>query len=118
MSITFLADQCVGVPIVRALRHAGFDVVHASDVMPGATDPEILAFAEKQGRILLTEDTDFGELVVRMGMPTIGVVRLDLEGLDRNSRALRSVEAIQRLGSQMKGALVTIEPQRTRIRPL
>jgi len=33
---------------------------------PGILDEEVLAIARQEGRLLLTEDKDFGELVIRM----------------------------------------------------
>jgi predicted nuclease of predicted toxin-antitoxin system len=119
MSITVLADQCVGIPIIQALREAGVDILRSSDLPPAnAPDSDILAAAVRQGRILLTEDSDFGEMVVRMAFPALGIIRLDLEGMARSERVQRAVTAIQQIGDQARGALVTVGPKRIRIRPL
>ena len=45
------------------LRSEGHDVLSAIDVNPTATDSELLDLALEQGRVLITEDKDFGELV-------------------------------------------------------
>jgi predicted nuclease of predicted toxin-antitoxin system len=119
MTIAILADQCVGIPILRALEGAGFDIVRSSDALPAsAPDADVLALATRQGRVLLTEDTDFGEMVVRMGLPALGIIRLDLERLTRDDRIQRAVSAIRRIGDQARGALVTVGPRRIRIRQL
>jgi predicted nuclease of predicted toxin-antitoxin system len=119
MTLAILADQCVGIPILQALEGAGFDVVRSSDVLPAsAPDADVLSLAVRQQRILLTEDTDFGEMVVRMGFSALGIIRLDLEGLSRNERVERAVNALRQIGDQAKGALVTVGPKRTRIRRL
>jgi predicted nuclease of predicted toxin-antitoxin system len=119
MTIAILADQCVGLPTLQALEDAGFDVVRSSDVLPAsAPDADVLALAARQRRILLTEDNDFGEMVVRMGLPTLGIIRLDLEGLSRSERIQRAVNAVRQIGDQTKGALVTVGPKRIRIRQL
>lgn len=60
---SFLADECFTGAIYRALLAAGFDVVRVSDVMPGAEDARVLEYAYRENRVILTEDTDFGELV-------------------------------------------------------
>lgn len=114
----FLADECFSGALVRALRAAGFDVIRSVDAIPSAPDEDVLALAHRQGRILLTEDNDFGELAVRLGLPTHGVVRVDVKALDRSAQVLRVVNALTTLGDQVNGALVTIEPTRTRRRPL
>lgn len=50
-------------------------------------DPGVLARAVAESRILLTDDKDFGELVVREGRPHRGVVLLRLAGLSLPERA-------------------------------
>ncbi len=37
------------------------------EVQPGATDDIVLALAQREGRVLITFDKDFGELVFRQG---------------------------------------------------
>jgi predicted nuclease of predicted toxin-antitoxin system len=58
----FLADESCDFAVVRALGDGGHDVVAVADVARGARDPEVVALAREGGRILLTEDKDFGWL--------------------------------------------------------
>ena len=97
---------------------AGFDVTRSSDTLPSAPDEQVLALAHQQGRVLLTEDNDFGDLVVRLGLPTRGVVRADLKTLDRSAQATRIVDALLALGDKIEDTLVTVEPGRCRVRKL
>jgi uncharacterized protein with PIN domain len=46
-----------------ALRTEGFDVLSISELSPGISDDVVLKLARDQGRILLTFDRDYGELV-------------------------------------------------------
>ena len=62
-----LADENVPLPSIYALREGGMDVAAVTEDAAGASDPEVLALAERQGRVLLTFDRDFGELVFRRG---------------------------------------------------
>ena len=114
----FLADECFSGPLLRALRAEGFDVSRPADLAQSASDRDVLALAFAQGRVVLTEDADFGELTVRLGLPTRGVVRVDLKSLDRAAQAQRLVSCLLALGEQVIGALVTVEPARTRLRRL
>ncbi|MEQ1612338.1 MAG: DUF5615 family PIN-like protein [Hyphomicrobiaceae bacterium] len=114
----FLADECFSGPLYRALRAAGFDITRSADDCPAAPDEDVLKLAYAQGRILLTEDNDFGDLTVRLGLPTHGVVRVDLKALDRTAQEARIVRALTDLGTKIEGALVTIEATRTRLRHL
>jgi predicted nuclease of predicted toxin-antitoxin system len=118
MMVKFLADECFSGPLVRALREAGFDVVRSADQFPSAPDERVLAHAYEEGRILLTEDNDFGDLAVRLGLPTRGVVRVDLKPLNKSAQAARVVKALIDVADEIEGALVTIEKTRTRVRKL
>jgi predicted nuclease of predicted toxin-antitoxin system len=55
----FLANENFPGPAVAALRSAGNDVVWVRTAAPGATDPEVLAWAAREERILITFDKDF-----------------------------------------------------------
>ena len=116
--IAFLADECFSGPLVRAMRASGFDVVRSAVTHPAAADEQVLALAFAQGRILLTEDNDFGDLVVRFGLPTHGVTRVDLKSLSKADQVVRLIKAVKDLDKKMLGAMVTIEPSRTRVRQL
>ena len=73
----FLADENFPADAVAALRAAGEDVVAVADAAPGSADADILAWAEREGRILVIFDKDFGELAWRAGLPAqCGVVLL------------------------------------------
>ncbi len=57
--VNFLADHCFDEDIVRAVkrRNAAIDIVLAREVgLAEAEDPEILAWAAKDGRVVLTHD--------------------------------------------------------------
>ena len=62
-----LLDENFPASAVGALVAAGHDVVCLRDVDPGIPDHGVLALAREQGRVLLTFDSDFGELVFRRG---------------------------------------------------
>lgn len=114
----FLADECFSGAVIRVLQVEGFDVIRSADVCPAAADEQVLLLAYRQGRVLLTEDADFGELTVRLGLPTHGVVRCELRLLAKEARGARVVKALRELGDRVLGALVSIEPTRTRVRRL
>lgn len=118
MSASFLADECVAGPVVEALRRAGFDIILSRDVIPAGDDLDVLALACQEHRVLLTDDTDFGELTVRRLLDAVGIVRLSLHMLPRAARPSRVVEALTKLGSEIVGEFITIEPARIRRRRL
>ena len=81
MTVRLFADECVAGTIIERLREEGFDIVRAADVCPTADDDEVLAQAHGDQRVLVTADKDFGELVVRLGRPSHGVVNIALGDL-------------------------------------
>ncbi len=64
---TFLANENVPADAVEAARRAGHDLAWVREVMPGADDDTVLAYALSEGRVLVTFDKDFGEMAFRQG---------------------------------------------------
>jgi hypothetical protein len=65
----FLANENFPGAAVSALIAAGHDVVWVRDAHPGMSDPDVLAWAAREERILLTFDKDFGELARASALP-------------------------------------------------
>lgn len=73
----FLLDENMELGIAVLLHNLGHDVaVVGRDYSAGTRDEDVLAIAVREQRIVLTNDRDFGELVVRLGFPHAGVVYL------------------------------------------
>ena len=60
-----LADANMHEKVVALLRGAGHDVVWVREEQPRALDPNVLAWATREDRLLITFDKDFGELTQR-----------------------------------------------------
>ena len=91
-----LADECVPAPIVRQLRSDGLDVEYVAEDEPGVGDSDVLSRAGRDGRFLLTEDRDFGQLVYLQGVPASpGVIYLRL-GAESLSESVQAVSAALR----------------------
>jgi predicted nuclease of predicted toxin-antitoxin system len=59
-NIAFYTDQHLPQPVVEGLRRRGVDVVTAQEAgRCGDSDPVQLAFANQEGRVMVTFDTDF-----------------------------------------------------------
>ena len=58
--IRFYTDENVPMAVAKGLRRQDVDVLTTQETnMCGASDVEHLAFAVKQGRIIITQDVDF-----------------------------------------------------------
>ena len=112
----FLANENFPGDAVVALRAVGHDVVWVRTAAPGSKDPDILAWAEREARILLTFDKDFGELAWRHGLPaSCGIVLFRLPmpspGSVGSALAARITER-----ADWPGHFSVVEPGRVRMR--
>ena len=65
-----LLDENLSPTLVRHLSAAYSESRHVSDVgLAGATDLQIWAFAQEQGYVLVSKDSDFRELSTARGAP-------------------------------------------------
>ena len=116
--MNLLADECVPAEVVARLRADGHVVETAGDDAPGAPDDDVLARAAGSGRVLVTADKDFGELVYRLGRAHAGVVLLRLAGVPPEERA-ETVSAVFRdRVSELPGNFTVVEREAVRVRRL
>lgn len=83
----FLADENVSRLVIERLRHDGHDVMSIAETRPGTPDDDILNAADADARILITEDRDFGEMVIRRRLRLHGVILLELDRLANATEA-------------------------------
>ena len=65
-----LANENIPSVAVTALVAEGHDVAWVRTAAPGIADSEVLAWAARESRILLTFDKDFGELARTAKLPS------------------------------------------------
>jgi len=111
-----LLDACVWGGALKDLVAAGHDVVWAGDWSEDPGDEEILAVAQREGRVVVTLDKDFGELAVVRGLPHSGIVRLVNQSATNQAAVCLHVLAVHSEELEA-GAIVTAEPGRFRVRP-
>ena len=113
----FLIDVCAGSRDMReTLTELGHDAIFAADIDPKASDETLLALSAEQGRILVTEDKDFGDLVFVFGLPHAGIIRF--AELDSSEEASAMEYLINNHAADMQsGGMIVVTPNRIRIRP-
>ncbi len=110
-----LLDTCVWGGGIRDLQQAGHDVVWVGEWETDPGDEEILNQAHDERRVLVTLDKDFGELAVLHGISHSGIIRLVNIPARKQAGACISVLAAG-AGDLRRGAIVTVELGRVRIR--
>lgn len=116
--MNFLANENFPLDAVEALRRAGHDVGWVRADAPGSTDPQVLARAAAEQRILLTFDKDFGDLAFHVGLPAgSGVVLFRLSAPSAAQLAVLVAAAIASR-TDWVGHFSVVERTRIRMRPL
>ena len=116
----FLADMPISPKTVEHLRIMGHEAVRLNDLgMQSAEDKEVIEYARRKGAVILTMDLDFGGLLVQ-GMrdkPSVITFRLKNPAVARMHMIFD--EILQGIEEYLeKGALVTVEDTRIRVREL
>lgn len=111
----FLADESCDFAVVQALRRGGHDVLAVAEVARGAKDPEVVRLTREQGRVLLTEDKDFGWHVYASGEGGIGVVLIRFPANARRSVGAVVLEAVRGVAHRLPRSFVVVEPGRVRV---
>jgi len=104
--------------MVIALRNAGHDVLYVSERGPGASDIDIVALARAERRVIITDDKDFGELVVSRRTTDVGIVLIRIDPLNRESRMAALRAAIERYGDRLERQLTVLRGNVVRVRTL
>jgi predicted nuclease of predicted toxin-antitoxin system len=62
--IKLLADENVAPRVIEALRKEKFDILSIQEVgLSKASDKKIIKFSQKEKRIIISHDKDFGKLI-------------------------------------------------------
>lgn len=112
-----LFDQSTDRRLGPMLRQRGHDVqIVGVDYPRSLPDYQVLAIAQQVGRILVTQDRDFGELVFRYHRPHAGVIFLRLPPVELDAKLARLLHVINNYADQLRQFVVVTERQ-VRVRP-
>jgi hypothetical protein len=114
----FLANENFPGAAVAMLEAAGHDVAWVRITAPGSSDPEVLAWAARESRILLTFDKDFGELARSSTLPAgCGVILFRIPMPTPGAAGTRLATLIN-ARADWAGHFSVVEPGRVRMRAL
>jgi predicted nuclease of predicted toxin-antitoxin system len=112
----FLADENIEREFIEALRDADFEIISVRESFIGAADDEILQIAVYEKAVILTYDTDFGELVFRFSLASNGIILLRLHGLRLADKIGKTILAIREHEAELETAFTVISENSVRIR--
>jgi predicted nuclease of predicted toxin-antitoxin system len=114
--VRFIVDESTGIAVTEYLRRSGHDVVAVAEITPQALDPDILSRASSEGRILITNDKDFGDLVFRGRKPYPGVLLLRLRNESSANRVRVVKSVLDRYADRLPDHFVVATETNVRVR--
>lgn len=112
----FLTDENIGLEVVTFLQKKGHDVRSITEISPGVSDATVLAKATGEKRILITADTDFGELVYHAGRRHAGIVLLRFDD-ERNANKIRVLsKLLESYAKELANNFVVVGQSGVRVR--
>jgi len=105
---------------VGLLNGAGIEATHWSAIgAVNAPDTEIMAHAKANDYVVITQDLDFSAILAVTHGEKPSVVQIRAEDLSLNAIGKQVIAAILQMRSELdQGALLTVDPTRTRVRIL
>lgn len=115
-----LVDMNLSPRWIGLLVSAGIEAVHWSAVgRADAKDSEIMAYAVENGCIVLTHDLDFSAILAATKAAKPSVVQIRSEDVSPDTIGMKVVFALRQMEAELKkGVLLTIDPNRSRLRLL
>lgn len=113
-----LADENTHIDLISALRKLPIDVLSIKENYRGMQDEEIILLAKTEGRIILTEDKDFGEWVFAHKIKGLSVIFLRYH-FTETSEIIKIVSELLETGiSKFHNKFTTITTRKIRIREI
>lgn len=105
---------------VGLLVDADIDAEHWSTLgANNAPDSEIMAYARANGYVVLTHDLDFSAILAATHGEKPSVVQIRADDVSPDVIGVQVIVALKQMASELaEGALLTVDPNRTRMRLL
>ena len=114
MKYQIVADESVDFRIVVQLRQLGLTVYSIAEQQPSIKDEQVLALANENDALLITEDKDFGELVFRLQLPHRGILLIRIA--EANQKIASVVRTIAKYHSELLNKFSVINDIKLRIK--
>ena len=115
-----LLDMNLSPDLVKVLATNGFDTVHWSTIgTANASDREIMTWAKNNDYVIVTHDLDFGTILAIYRETAPSVIQIRTQDLLAADFSVLLIDVLRRFTKELKsGALVTVEPNKSKVRIL
>jgi len=116
----FLIDMNLSPEWAEVLEGAGLGAVHWSKVgAANASDQEILAWAQSNGYVVFTHDLDFGAILAATKGRFPSVLQVRAQDVSPSHLGALVLSVVRQFQEKLReGALISIDPDRSRVRVL
>jgi predicted nuclease of predicted toxin-antitoxin system len=115
MKPALLVNENFPHPATLVLRSQDVDVLSVLEIMPAASDKEVLAKARQLGRWIVTFDRDYGDLVFRERLPPPPAILFLRQEPSPPEHYAQVVNAMMAQADQVEGCLVVITHKQTKL---
>lgn len=113
-----LADEGLNANFIWELRRVGYEIQWIRDIHPGMDDFDIIELAREKGKILITEDNDFGEWIFSHRISGLSIVFLRYDKVDYPIILSYLKSALQSIQESEGNEFITINRNKIRRRKI
>jgi predicted nuclease of predicted toxin-antitoxin system len=110
----FIADENIPRETLALLKKQRVDIISVTDFAFGLSDSDILDLANKNGRIVVTFDKDFGQLIFKEKRKTKGLMLLRFVPKSPQQIAKR-IQQVLASDISMERCVVTVKKDKIRV---
>lgn len=116
--IKFLVDENAGYSIIEYLREQGYDTKSVSELYPSRDDLFIIGQAHQEGRIIITNDKDFGYLIFKSNITSPAIILLRFKD-ESPALKINAIKTILKLPEEKTlNHFIVASESKIRIRPI
>jgi predicted nuclease of predicted toxin-antitoxin system len=114
----FLANENIEKRIITFLRNAGHDVSYCAEIRPRLDDDAVLHIANREHRIIITNDKDFGELTYLQHKTKTGILLLRFQIEDTEYKIDTIKKVLKEYADKIPRHFIVVSEDKLRIRPI
>ena len=118
--VGFLANMNISPITVEALRNHGWDIIRVSEVMDEKSkDIDVLVYAQKQNKVVITQDLDFSQILALRGYAKPSLINLRFENASPDFVTARIIDVVSSMEKELEeGVVVTVDKTSARYKNL